>query len=56
MPAATTAMTNAERRARVLARVEERLRDLWPDEAGAGRIPFADFNDLEARATRPCAA
>jgi Pyruvate/2-oxoacid:ferredoxin oxidoreductase delta subunit len=44
-------MTNAERRAVLLARFEERLRELWPDEAAGRRVPFADFNDLEAKAT-----
>lgn len=50
MPQPAT-LTNAERRARVLARFEERLRELWPDETGGRRVPFADFNDLEAKAT-----
>ena len=51
MSSATASMANAQRRAILVARFEERLRELWPDEPGAGRIPFADFNDLEAKAT-----
>lgn len=51
MSAATHLMTNAQRRAVLVARFEERLRELWPDEPCGRRIPFADFNDLEAKAT-----
>lgn len=48
MPAA--AMTNAQRRAAVLARFEEQLLDMWPDEAEASEPGFASFDDLEAAA------
>lgn len=51
MPSTTEAVTNAQRRAVLLARFEERLRELWPDETAGRRVPFADFNDLEAKAT-----
>jgi hypothetical protein len=51
MPAATASMTNAQRRAILVARFEERLRGIWPDEPSGRRVPFADFNDLEAKAT-----
>ena len=51
MSTATVSMTNAQRRAVLVARFEERLRELWPDEAAGRRVPFADFNDLEAKAT-----
>ena len=47
----TTTMTNARRRALLVARFEERLRELWPDEVPVGRVPFSDFNDLELKAT-----
>jgi hypothetical protein len=39
---ATPAATNAERRAVLLAKFEERLLELWPDETGGRRVPFAD--------------
>lgn len=51
MPVATPAVTNAERRAVLLARFEERLREVWPEETPGRRVPFADFNELEAKAT-----
>ena len=51
MPSITTSMTNAQRRAVLVARFEERLRELWPDETPGGRVPFSDFNDLELKAT-----
>lgn len=51
MSSTTAAATNAQRRAVLLARFEERLREIWPDETAGPRVPFADFNDLEAKAT-----
>ena len=43
-------MTNAERRAAVIAKVEARLREIWPDESA--ERTFASFDDLEAVAVR----
>jgi len=41
-------MTNAQRRAKLLADFEARIREVWPDD----ELPAANFNDLEAVATR----
>lgn len=43
-------MTNAERRAAVLSKVEEKLREIWPDVSGDRT--FGTFDDLEAMAAR----
>jgi hypothetical protein len=43
---------NAQRRALILARVEARLKELWPDELPEGQRTFANFDALEAVATR----
>jgi len=43
-------MTNAERRAAVMAKVKSRLLEIWPDEP-VGRT-FGSFDDLEAVAVR----
>lgn len=43
-------MTNAERRAAVMAKVEAKLREIWPDEVAERK--FADFDELEAMAVR----
>jgi len=51
MPSITASITNAQRRAVLVARFEKRLRELWPDETPGGRVPFSDFNDLELKAT-----
>jgi len=41
-------ITNAQRRAMLLADFEARLREVWPDDA----LPARNFDDLEAAATR----
>ena len=52
MPESAPVMTNAQRRAILVAKFEERVREIWPDESPAERrVPFGDFNDLEAAAT-----
>jgi len=43
-------MTNAERRAAVIAKVEAKLQEIWPDQPGEGT--FGSFDDLEAMAVR----
>jgi len=43
-------MTNAERRAVVMAKVEARLQEIWPDQPG--ERTFGSFDDLEAMAVR----
>jgi hypothetical protein len=43
-------MTNAERRAAVMAKVEARLQEIWPDKPG--ERTFGSFDDLEAMAVR----
>lgn len=45
-------MTNAERRAQVLAKIEAKLREIWPDQGAGGRRTFKDFDELEAMAAR----
>jgi len=56
MSAAAKPRTNAEARARILARMEERLKRVYPDDAPmptrAPRTRFASFDDLEASAVR----
>jgi hypothetical protein len=47
-----TPTSNAQRRALVLAHVEAKLKDIWPDKVPEGRRTFADFDALEAAATR----
>jgi hypothetical protein len=45
-------LTNAQRRAALVTRFEQRVREIWPDESpGKRRVPFCDFNELEAAAT-----
>lgn len=45
-------VTNAQRRAVLVASFEEKLREMWPDEGPDKRgVPFADFNELESAAT-----
>jgi len=41
-------VTNRQRRAKVLAAMEERLLEIWPDE----KLPAGNFDDLEAVAVR----
>ena len=44
---------NAQRRAMILAQVEAKLKELWPDEKPSGQQrTFADIDALEAIATR----
>ena len=43
-------MTNAERRAAVIAKVEAKLLEIWPD--GPAERTFGSFDDLEAVAVR----
>jgi hypothetical protein len=43
-------MTNAERRAAVIAKIEARLVEVWPDKPG--ERTFGSFDDLEAMAVR----
>jgi hypothetical protein len=43
-------MTNAERRAAVMAKIEARLQEIWPDQPGERK--FSSFDDLEALAVR----
>ena len=53
MSATPSAVTNnAQRRALVLARVEAKLKEIWPDELPAGQRTYGDFDALEAVATR----
>ena len=48
----STVNTNAQRRALILAQVEARLQEVWPDEQPAPQRTFADFDELEATAAR----
>ncbi len=41
-------MTNAQRRAKLVADFEARIREIWPDE----ELPARDFDELEAVAAR----
>jgi hypothetical protein len=53
MPATPPCITsNAQRRALILTQVEARLQEIWPDELLKGQRTFADFDALEAVATR----
>jgi hypothetical protein len=53
MPATSpTPTSNARRRALILSHVEAKLKELWPDELPEGQRVFADFDALEAAATR----
>ena len=49
--AAPAVMSNAARRAAVLAEMEKRLKDIWPDGDLPARSAHS-FDDLEAVATR----
>ena len=56
MPESARILTNAQRRAVLVARFEEKLREVWPDGGPDGGpdesgVPFADFNELESAAT-----
>jgi len=52
MPESAPVVTNAQRRAVLVARFEEKLGEMWPDGGGdKSGVPFADFNDLESAAT-----
>ena len=53
MPATLPVVTNnAQRRALVLRQVEAKLQEIWPDELPKEQHTFADFDALEAVATR----
>ena len=51
MTVSSAISANAVRRERVLAAIEKRLREIWPDDGPKVPLGVTNFNDLESVAT-----